>query len=71
MTLLGGMNTFYGPGIGALVLILLNQQIVSYTEYWPLVLGTVLVVLLFGFPGGIAGAAGALSGRLLRRTRGA
>src|SRR5436309_13815935 len=57
MTLLGGMNTFYGPGIGALVLILLNQQIVSYTEYWPLVLGTILVVLLFGFPGGLAGTA--------------
>ncbi len=56
MTLLGGMGTFLGPSIGALVLILLNQQIVSYTEYWPLVLGTVLVVLLFGFPGGIAGA---------------
>src|SRR6266404_6022358 len=69
MTLLGGMGTFYGPSVGALVLILLNQQIVSYTEYWPLVLGTVLVVLLFGFPGGIAGAVGALSGRLLRRVR--
>jgi len=71
MTLLGGMSTFYGPGIGALVLILLNQQIVSYTEYWPLVLGTVLVVLLFGFPGGIAGAVGALSGRLFRGARNA
>ncbi|PYN34013.1 MAG: branched-chain amino acid ABC transporter permease [Candidatus Rokuibacteriota bacterium] len=71
MTLLGGMGTFFGPSIGALVLILLNQQIVSYTEYWPLVLGTVLVVLLFGFPGGLAGAVGALSGRLLRRVRSA
>src|SRR5881628_432023 len=71
MTLLGGMGTFYGPSVGALVLILLNQQIVSYTEYWPLVLGTVLVVLLFGFPGGIAGAAGALAGRLFRRLRSA
>jgi len=69
MTLLGGMGTFLGPSIGALVLILLNQQIVSYTEYWPLVLGTVLVVLLFGFPGGIAGAVGDLSGRLVRRMR--
>ena len=69
MTLLGGMGSFFGPSIGALVLILLNQQIVSYTEYWPLVLGTVLVVLLFGFPGGIVGALGALSGRLLRRLR--
>jgi branched-chain amino acid transport system permease protein len=71
MTLLGGMGTFVGPSIGALVLILLNQQIVSYTEYWPLVLGTVLVVLLFGFPGGIAGAVGALSGRFFRRVRSA
>ena len=71
MTLLGGMGTFFGPSIGALVLILLNQQIVSYTEYWPLVLGVVLVVLLFGFPGGIAGAVGAIIGRLFRRARGA
>jgi len=69
MTLLGGMGTFLGPSIGALVLILLNQQIVSYTQYWPLVLGTVLVVLLFGFPGGIAGAVGVLSGLLFRRAR--
>ena len=42
----------------ALVLILLNQQIVSYTEYWPFVLGLILIVLLFAFPGGLAGAAG-------------
>jgi branched-chain amino acid transport system permease protein len=51
------MGTFAGPSVGALVLILLNQQIVSYTEYWPLVLGTILVLLLFVFPGGLAGAA--------------
>ena len=69
MTLLGGMGTFYGPAIGALVLILLNQQIVAYTEYWPFVLGTVLVVLLFVFPGGIAGAIGAMARRLARPRR--
>ena len=57
MTLLGGMATFYGPALGALALILLNQQIVSYTEYWPFVLGAILIVLLFAFPGGLAGAA--------------
>src|SRR6185503_10203961 len=56
MTLLGGMGTFYGPAVGAVVLILLNQQIVSYTQYWPLVLGSILVLLLFVFPGGLAGA---------------
>jgi branched-chain amino acid transport system permease protein len=67
MTLLGGMGTFYGPAIGALALICLNQQIVSYTEYWPLILGSILVILLFVFPGGLAGAAISLWRRLARR----
>src|SRR5215813_5080209 len=61
----GLAGAFFGPALGAAVLIWLNQQIVSYTEYWPLVLGTILVVLLFVFPGGIAGALALL----LRRSR--
>jgi branched-chain amino acid transport system permease protein len=69
MTLLGGMGAFYGPAIGALVLILLNQQIVAYTEYWPFVLGTILVVLLFVFPGGLAGAVQLVVRRLVSPRR--
>jgi branched-chain amino acid transport system permease protein len=71
MTLLGGMGTFYGPMVGALVLIWLNQQIVSYTEYWPLILGSILVVLLFVFPGGLVGAIALVGHRLARRIAGA
>ena len=67
MTLLGGMGTFIGPALGALALIWLNQQIVSYTQYWPLILGTILIVLLFVFPGGIAGALESATRRLRRR----
>ena len=67
MTLLGGMGTFYGPAVGAVALIGLNQQIVSYTEYWPLILGSILVLLLFVFPGGIAGAVESGAHRLRRR----
>ena len=67
MTILGGMNHFWGPAVGALVLTLLNQQITAYTEYWPFVLGTILVVLLFVFPGGILGALDAALSRLWRR----
>ncbi len=67
MTLLGGMGAFFGPAVGALALLWLNQQIVSYTEYWPFILGSILVVLLFAFPGGLAGAAGALRRHLARR----
>jgi branched-chain amino acid transport system permease protein len=69
MTLLGGMGTFWGPAVGAFVLLVLNQQIVAYTEYWPLVLGTILVILLFVFPGGIAGAVMGLWRRLVPRPR--
>ncbi|HEX3862856.1 MAG TPA: branched-chain amino acid ABC transporter permease [Stellaceae bacterium] len=67
MAILGGMNHFWGPAIGAAVLTLLNQQITSYTEYWPFVLGTILVVLLFAFPGGILGALDAGWTRLTHR----
>jgi branched-chain amino acid transport system permease protein len=66
MTILGGMGSFYGPAVGAAVLTLLNQQITSYTEYWPFVLGTVLIVLLFVFPGGLVGTLEAATERFRR-----
>jgi branched-chain amino acid transport system permease protein len=55
MAILGGMDFFWGPPVGALALVWLNQQITDYTQYWPFVLGTILLVLLFVFPGGIVG----------------
>ncbi len=69
MTILGGIGYFYGPAVGALVLLVLNQQITSYTQYWPFVLGTILIVLLFAFPGGIVGALDAAVRRLARPRR--
>jgi branched-chain amino acid transport system permease protein len=55
MTILGGMNYFWGPPVGAMALVWLNQQITAHTEYWPFLLGSLLLVLLFVFPGGIVG----------------
>jgi branched-chain amino acid transport system permease protein len=55
MAILGGVDYFWGPPIGALALVWLDQKITDYTQYWPFVLGIILLVLLFGFPGGIAG----------------
>lgn len=57
MVILGGMGQFFGPLVGAFTLVVLNQQITSYTEYWPLVLGLLLIVLLYTFPAGILGTA--------------
>src|SRR6185295_1209154 len=67
MTILGGMGSFWGPAGGAAAFIVLNQQITSYTEYWPLTMGTVLIVLLFVFPGGIAGTLTGIVARLRAR----
>jgi branched-chain amino acid transport system permease protein len=55
MTILGGMGYFWGPPVGAAALVWLNQEITDYTQYWPFVLGSILLVLLFAFPGGIVG----------------
>jgi branched-chain amino acid transport system permease protein len=66
MTILGGINYFWGPTVGAFALVWLNQEITSYTQYWPFVLGVVLLVLLFIFPGGIVGGLVAGFGRVRR-----
>ena len=66
MTILGGIHHFWGPSVGAATLILLNKFTVEYTEYWPLVLGVILLVILFAFPGGILGGIESL----YRRVRG-
>jgi branched-chain amino acid transport system permease protein len=64
MAILGGMNFFWGPPVGALALVWLNQRITDVTQYWPFVLGTILLVLLFALPGGIVGGLYALWIRL-------
>jgi branched-chain amino acid transport system permease protein len=55
MTILGGIYSFFGPVVGAAVLLFLRMQVTSYTQYWPLILGVILALLLFFFPGGIVG----------------
>ncbi|MGH7094164.1 MAG: branched-chain amino acid ABC transporter permease, partial [Stellaceae bacterium] len=69
MAILGGMNFFWGPPVGALALVWLNQEITDYTQYWPFVLGSILLVLLFVFPGGIVGGLNVLWTRLRGRLR--
>jgi branched-chain amino acid transport system permease protein len=70
MTILGGINHFWGPVVGAGTLVLLNQETTSYTEYWSFVLGTILLVLLFVFPGGIVGGLSAGFAWLRRKRKG-
>ncbi len=55
MTIIGGIYTFVGPAVGAVVLVVLNSYIVAWTEYWALVLGLVLLCLVLLLPGGVVG----------------
>jgi len=56
MVLLGGVASSSGPLIGAAVYKLLDTVITRYTDYWQLVLGGILVLLVLAFPRGIAGS---------------
>ncbi|REJ34802.1 MAG: branched-chain amino acid ABC transporter permease [Bacillota bacterium] len=56
MTLLGGPAVFGGPVLGAALITLLKDFVASETEYWPLLVGTAVVLLVLFLPGGVGGA---------------
>jgi branched-chain amino acid transport system permease protein len=55
MCLLGGWFTFGGPILGAAIIVSLRTFVGTYTEYWTLILGVVLILLIFFLPDGIMG----------------
>lgn len=55
MSLLGGPAVFWGPTLGAAFLTLLKDAVGSATEYWPLVVGSTVVLLVLFLPGGVGG----------------
>lgn len=55
MCLVGGWFTFFGPLLGAAILILLRTIISTYTVYWALVLGVIMTLIIFFLPNGILG----------------
>ncbi|MGQ0664427.1 MAG: ABC transporter permease subunit, partial [Pseudomonadota bacterium] len=57
MVLLGGVQTISGPIVGALVFTGLEQQLVRFTDYWRVVLGLAIILIVLAFPEGIAGFA--------------
>jgi branched-chain amino acid transport system permease protein len=67
MTVLGGFGNFFGPIVGALAFILLQDQLQSLTQYWRFILGAILTIIVIGFPDGMAGIAGDLRRRWARR----
>ena len=63
MTVLGGFRTFTGPAVGAVVFNYLKAYAVGRTEYWQLLLGVILVILVLVMPAGIMGALARFAGK--------
>lgn len=55
MCLMGGLTVFMGPTLGAGILVFLSMIVGLYTEYWLLVLGLLLLILVLFLPQGILG----------------
>ena len=53
MVILGGMGTLIGSVAGALVLLLLEQVLSSWTEHWQIILGPILVTVVLFARGGL------------------
>jgi branched-chain amino acid transport system permease protein len=55
MSLIGGISTLIGPGLGTFIYYTLNSFIVSVTQYWQLVMGIIIVFVVMVFPMGVTG----------------
>jgi len=67
MTVLGGFRSFTGPIVGAVVFNYLRTYAVASTEYWQMLLGIVLLILVMVLPTGIVGTIARIYGKLTRR----
>ena len=52
MTVIGGPLSFFGPMIGSVIYTFLMAFVTGFTEYWPLVIGLVIIFVVLFMPGG-------------------
>ena len=55
MALLGGWFTMLGPMLGAALIVLLRTFVSTYTEYWTLAMGVLLMLVILFLPDGVLG----------------
>ncbi|MGH6995448.1 MAG: branched-chain amino acid ABC transporter permease [Stellaceae bacterium] len=64
MVVLGGMGSVFGPLFGAVALLVLEQTLSGITEYWQIILGPLLLLVVLFARGGIDGILVKLSGKV-------
>jgi len=55
MTVMGGPLRFFGPLVGSVVYTFLSAFVTGFTEYWPLIIGIIIALIVLFLPGGITG----------------
>lgn len=55
MTLIGGAGSFVGPVIGSVIYTWLQAVVKMHTVYWPLTIGTIIMLIVLFAPGGVLG----------------
>jgi branched-chain amino acid transport system permease protein len=63
MVIIGGIGTLVGPILGAMVFILIQEILSSYTEHWMIFTGAIFVLMVIFLPGGLVGTARRLVAR--------
>jgi branched-chain amino acid transport system permease protein len=58
MVILGGMGSLFGPVLGAIVYLVLEEFLSQVTEYWALIMGPLLLLIVIFGRGGIFGLLG-------------
>jgi len=53
MTFVGGTGTFWGPMLGVLVYVILQNYLSDITDRWPLFMGLIFVFMVLFIPGGL------------------
>ena len=55
MTLIGGAGSIVGPLLGSVIYTMLQAVVKMYTVYWPLTIGTIILLIVLFLPGGVLG----------------
>ena len=58
MVILGGMGSLFGPVLGTIAFLLLEEALSQFTEYWALIMGPLLLLIVLFARGGIDGMLG-------------
>ena len=68
MVMIGGLGTLTGPVIGGAFFIVLQEKVSSYVDWYFIVIGAVLILIVLFMPKGLLGLRRLLGGRAWRAT---